>query len=239
MAVSSKAIIDEAATILNDESFTYWSSTFHLRSLNDGQLQIALLKPDASITAKAYKLVEGVRQTLPDGSVSFQDPAAATLPAGVKLLRVIMNMGTTGLVPGRSPSIIDMDMLSATKPNWPAETAAAVVKHFMYDEKDPKVFWVSPPQPSSSQGYVLVNYNSLPVDVASYSADAYISLADEYRPALFNWLMFKAYTRDTDEAHANRALMYHDAFLQSLNLRAQIEKAEDPNYKNPEESASY
>jgi hypothetical protein len=132
-----------------------------------------------------------------------------------------------------------MDMLSSVKPDWPAETASAVVKHFMYDEKDPKAFWVSPPQPAANQGYVLVVYNSIPADVASYSGSAQISLAAEYRPALLNWILFKAYSRDTDEAHANFALQYHDAFLQGLNLTQQIERAEDPNYKDKEASASY
>jgi hypothetical protein len=239
MAVYSKDLIDEVAGLLNDEDFTYWSSGFHLASINSGQLQIALLKPDASITAKAYKLVAGVRQTLPDGSASFKDPQDATLPAGTKLIRVVLNMGATGLVPGRAPTIIDMDMVSATKPNWAADTAHAVVKHFMYDEKDPKVFWVSPPQPSSAQGYVLVNYNSIPVNVTSYSGTAAISLPDEYYLTLLDWMMFKAYTKDTDEAYANRALYYRDAFFQGLGLQAQIERTEDPNYKNTEASASY
>jgi hypothetical protein len=150
-----------------------------------------------------------------------------------------MNMGTTGLVPGRATSIIDMDMLSSVRPNWPADTAVSVVKHFMYDEKDPKSFWVSPPQPASNQGYVLAVYNSIPTDVASYAADAPISLADEYRPALLNWILFKAYSRDTDTANANAALQYHDAFLQSLGLHQQQEASEDPNRKDTEASASY
>jgi len=239
MAVYSKEIIDEAAGILNDVAFSYWTSGYHLDSLNSGQLQIALLKPDASTTAKAYQLAAGVRQGLPDGSASYQDPAAATLPAGLKLVRLVMNMGTTGLVPGRAISIIDMDMLSSIRPTWPADSASAVVKHFMYDEKDPKSFWVSPPQPASSQGYVLALYNAVPADVASYASNAAISLADEFRPALLNWILFKAYARDTDEAHSNRALQYYDAFLQVLNLSSAIERAEDPNYKDKATSASY
>lgn len=240
MAVSTKTIIDDVAKVLNDTNFNYWSKEDLLAALNDGVTQTVILKPDASVTAKEYRLSGGVRQSLPDGSAAFKDSGDNTLPKASKLLKVVMNMGTTGLVPGNGISIIDMDLLSAVRPDWAASSRAnAVTQHYMYDEKDPKHFWVTPPQPSSSQGYVLVVYNSFPTACAAYSATEYIPLADEYVEALRYYMLFRAYSRDTDAADANKALMYYDAFKLALGLHNQIERSEDPNFKDTTSSASY
>lgn len=239
MSVFSKAIIDEAASVLNDEAFTYWTSTFHLRSLNSGQLLISILKPDSSVTTDSYKMVTGTRQTLPTGTSAYQNPAAVTLPAGTKLVKVVMNTGTTGIVPGRAPALVDMDLLAATNPLWTMAAASAQAKQYMYDPRDPKVFWVSPPQPATNQGYLQVIYNSIPGKILSYAPAEAIALPDEYEAPLLYWLLFKAYSRDADSTHANAALQYYDAFLQSLHLTSQIKAAEDPNVKDAEASVSY
>lgn len=239
MAVSTKDIIDEVADLLIDSDFGFWGSDEHLVNLNEGMTQIALLKPDASVTASEYQLTEGVRQSLPDGSASFQDASAATLPKATKLVRVVMNMGTDGQTPGRGISIIDLDLMVQTDPSWAVGGEAAEAIHYTYDEKDPKAFWVYPPQPSSNQGYVFVVYNSIPPACAAYDAGEDIPLSDEYRQALVFFMLFRAYSKNTDTADANKALQYYDAFKTALGTHNNMERNEDPNVKDTVASPSY
>lgn len=239
MAVSTMGIIDDVAKILNDTEFDYWKVEDHLAALNAGMTALVILKPDATATAKEYQLSEGSRQSLPDGSALFTDAQGATLPKATKLVRVIRNMGTDGLTPGRAVAIIDMDLLNAVRPDWHNSTPNAEAKHFMYDEKAPKLFWVYPPQPAANQGFVEVIYNAIPTPVTRYATDEYITLSDEYREALTYFVLFKAYSRDTDSANANKALQYYDAFKVALGLHQGGETNEDPNYKDTEASPSY
>lgn len=229
MAVSTKAILDDVADTLNDKSFKYWSYEDLLDYLNEGLIAISIAKPDASITATEYQLSEGVRQSLPDGTASFQDSDGATLPAATKLVEIILNMGTDGKTPGRAVTITRMDYLSEVNPDWAQASANAQVYHYMYNHLDPKAFWVYPPQPGAQQGYIKLTYNSVPPAVSAYSPSENIPLDDEYAVPLKFFILFKAYSRDTDTANANKSLQYYDAFKVALGIKEQTEIGEDPN----------
>lgn len=238
MAVSTLFLMDEVAKTLNDKDFVYWTSEDLLNYLNEAMVQTVILKPDASVTAKEYQLSTGVRQSLPDGSAAFVDAAAGTLPKAMKLVKVVMNMGTDGLTPGRAISIIDMDMLAAIRPDWASKTGSPTAIHYMFSEADPKSFWVHPPQPATNQGYVFVVYNSFPTPCVAYSETEYVPLSDEYAQTLMYYMLFKAYSKDTDSADANKSLQYYDAFKTSLGLQQNVERNEDPNYKDTDVSPS-
>lgn len=235
MAVYSKGIIDKASELLLDEGVTRrWPTSQLLGWLNAGQRQIVILKPDAHVTVAAYQLVAGSKQSLPDGTNSFQDPNGATLPAGLLLMGVSRNMGADGLTAGRAITLVNREILDALDPEWHVigTNSSAVVQHIAYKAKVPKVFWVYPSQPATGQGYVELEFSSSPTPCAGYgeeTADA-IDLDDIYEDALIDYLMYRAYSKDANsDSSGQRALLYLQSFLTALGVRGQTELGHDPN----------
>ena len=96
MTIAVSKILGDASRILKDEGVTRrWSTDELLDWLNMAQKQIVLLKPDAYIVTKVMQLSVGTRQSLPDGSSNFQDPSEADLPAGILLIDISRNMGSS------------------------------------------------------------------------------------------------------------------------------------------------
>jgi hypothetical protein len=182
--------------------------------LNDGQRQIVAFKPEANVTTDIVALIAGTRQTIP--------------ASGLLLLDIHRNMGTDGVTIGNAPRYVkkrDMDM---ERPTWHTDTAAATVKHWMYDPRDPKVYWVWPPQPAASQGQVQRSYSEAPADI-DIDIDTAITLDDIYSPVLHEYIMFRAYSKETKNAgYKERAAGHWAMFLQLLGLKEQAEQKDDP-----------
>lgn len=168
--VLASEIMADAAETLLDQNNTRWTDPVKFGYVNDGQRLAVLYKPDINVVIDSYQLVEGTKQTLPDGTNSFQNPSAATLQECVALLDIIRNMGTAGTTPGGAIDPVDLQYLNAFNTDWHAETAAAAVQSYAFDERYPKNFYVYPPQPAASQGYVEVSYSALVADLVQPSS---------------------------------------------------------------------
>ncbi len=219
MAKTARDVIDLVQTKLQDLGATSWPEAELLDDLNDGQREIVKYKPDANPVGDVQQLVAGTRQTLPAGSVSLID--------------VPRNMGTDGATPG--PAIIEMprQVLDTTLPNWHTAIPSAVVQFYCFDERDPKAFWVFPPQPATGQGHVQQLRADNPADctlngVDGETEDSALSIADEYANDLFNFIMDRALGKETDEASAARALPYRQKYMQSLGIKEAAEMKTEP-----------
>lgn len=207
----ASAITTRAGKLLHDISGVRWSSADLLLWLNDGQKQVAIHRPDASVFNGAVALTAGnTKQSVP--------------AAGVRLLSVNRNMGT-GSTPGRPVTLVDRDILDAQLPDWHTDDAAAVIKHYVFDIKDPRTFFVYP-RPLASV-YVEMSHSVLPTDCASTSST--IGIPAIYSNALLDYIMYRALSADTEYADQPRADRHYNTFLQSLGLKLQVDRAIDPN----------
>ena len=165
MSVSSLEIISSVSDwLLQDATNVRWTTSELLKWLNLGQDAIVLLKPDAKTVITQTQLVAGTMQTLPDGSPTYQDASAQTLRAGLLLLTLTRNLGEDGLTPGRSISIVDQELMNSINPLWHQDTAGEEVLHYMYNEKIPKVFFVTPPISSDRTWAVSYTHLTLPTN---------------------------------------------------------------------------
>jgi hypothetical protein len=207
--ILASAIVDKAERILLDETNVRWTAQELLGYLNDGQRLVVLHKPDAHVKNEAVKLAAGTKQAIPAG--------------GIKLIRVVRNMGTVdGTTPGKAVRWADMAMLDVNRPDWHADSASAVVDHFLFDPLDHKNFYVTPPQPTSDQGYVELIYSAAPADVELGAA---IALDDVYKDPLFFATMWLAHSKETSEANSSRASAYYELFIQSITGKTAGESA--------------
>lgn len=215
--VTVSSVIGKVQTILQDTTGIRWPSDELLGWLNDGQREIVLYKPNAFVKNTAVKLVSGTKQTLPAD--------------GVQLIDVVRNMGTSGGTPGRAIRITMREILDSQTPNWHAEAASDVVKHYMYTVLDPKTYYVYPPQPASNTSYVELIYGAAPTNA---TLDGVITLDDIYQTILVDYSLYRAYSKDTEfAADQNRAATHQKAYIAALTGKATVEAGVNPNNTAP------
>lgn len=209
--VNSQTILDRAAIILQDTSNVRWPAGELLSWLNDGQREIVGLAPDAYTRTENLLLSPGTKQTIP--------------ASGIRLIDIPRNMGVTGATPGRAIRPVDRAVLDAQRPDWHSESASTAVKHYTFDRRNPKVFYVYPPQPSVS-GYVEITYSASPPDVSAGQA---ISIDDIYANALLDYVLYRAYSKDAEYTqNAERAQMHYKAALSSLSNKEGTDGTVEP-----------
>lgn len=212
--VTAQQIVDAAGILLHDTDHDRWSEDELLADLNDGEKAIVLLKPDSYVNSTSFQLAAGVYQSIPSGGIQF-------------LSRAAINMGTDGSTLGQSITFAEKDDIDTHNPDWPTDDASATVIAIMFDPKYPKKFLCYPPQPSSNMGYIRWPYSYSPTDIAAIGNT--INLDDIYKEPLIQWLLYKSYARDKEDA-ANQALSddARNEFYRLLGIKDQKEQTEGP-----------
>ncbi len=222
MAITARNVVDRAKTALLDETGVRWPDTELIGHLNDGQREIVKFKPEANTVNESVQLVAGTKQSLPAGAISLVD--------------LTRNMGADGETPGDIIHECPKKTLDAILPGWHKTTTSASALHFCFDERDPKTFYVYPPQPATGMGYVEQLRADNPTDctLASHDGastgdpDSGLSLADEYANDLFTWIMAQAHAKETEAASAGKAAGYLQVFMQSLGIKEMAEAKTEP-----------
>ena len=209
MAFTGQDVIDGAHAILADIN-TYWQDTYLLGWLNSGLKEVVILKPNALAVTTPVICVPGTKQTIPTG--------------GVMLIEVSRNMGLAGITPGRVITPLSRQSLDSSNPDWHTTTASAGAKHFVYDSRFPKIFYVYPPQPATGMGYIELTYGAVPTKLTAVT-DA-ITLDDIYENILVDYVAYRAFGRDsTDQSNAAASKSHYEAFVNALGAKIQGEIA--------------
>ena len=212
-------IIDRAEEILQDNSNTRWSQQSLLDYLNDAQREIVLYRPDAnSVNASLTLTANSAKQSLPAG--------------GMRLLRVYRNSN-----PNTSPiAQIDRAVLDDKIDDWYGSTGTAV-EYYVYDNLDPKTFYVYP-HTTASDATIEIVYSSMPseITISNFSTDTdVIGVDDVYANAILDYILYRAYLRDTEYAgDLQRANNYLSAFNGALNVKNQVDAGAAPRPDQPE-----
>lgn len=214
MAITAQTIVDEAEVILMDTDNDHWGATELFGYAKDGEKESSINKPDIYVKNEDVILVEGTKQTIPDD--------------GIHLIDIIRNMGTDGATIGDAITLVDKKSFDAIDRSWHTATASAVVEHFMFDLRDPSRFYVYPPQPNASFGYVDMIWAAIPPTIATIASN--INLDDIYKHALLNYILYRAYSRDADASAdgGNKANLYYQMFLRGLGIKDAKEAADSP-----------
>lgn len=219
--------------------FKRWTQASLVTYLNDGQRAIAKYVPPSCSRVDAVKLVPGTKQSLaliPAASVIPGDGSAAIDVSGNGLLSVVRNLGSDGLTPGNAIRIVDHDILDLYSPGWHKDTGTEV-SGFVYDPRTPKIFYVTPGAPATTNVWVELSYLADPVDIPSSSDYSYngddetvISVDNKYTDDLVNYILARAYGKDS-ESGSNQALSttYGQMFLASINVQATVLTGSNPN----------
>lgn len=215
--LTAQNLIDRVNDTLQDTTNVRWPTAELLRYLNDGQREVVLLRPDASVTTQAVQLAANeTRQALP--------------ATGVRLLDATRNMGSAGTTPGSAIRLIAREVLDTQVPTWHSDVGQTVVKHYMFDPRAPKQFYVYPRVHATTQVWVELVYSSAPTDVAGLNNT--ITLDDIYANALIDFVLYRAYSKDAEyAANATYATQRYQSFLASLGIKGQTDQSVNPNQK--------
>lgn len=208
-------LLSRARTLLNDtDSAAYrWSNTELINAINDGQLLIAVHRPDA--TADWFNL------TLAAGS--YQEISVAGTEV-FRLMDIVANVDASGNL-GRSITPIDRTTLDAVSPSWRSGTRKDTVRHFMFDDRFPLAFEVYPPVLA---GTVVRSRCSQPPATVTTTADA-LTVPTAYFEPLFSYVMFRAYCKDLEfSGNAELAAKYLTAFNGSMGIKLTKDNAFSP-----------
>jgi hypothetical protein len=212
MAITAKSIIDKAVIQLTDIAGVRWTRTELLGWLNDGQRAITSVQPNANNEVVTAKLSAGTRQTIPAD--------------GWMLLDVYRYMGTNGSTPGRVVRLISRELLDSFDLYWHSAKATDEPKNFIYDLQDQRAFYVYPP--NTGNGYVQINYSQIPADITSENDN--ITVIEIYQPALLDYIMFRACSKDAEYAPGVAlAQMYMASFTSLIGGKDGAERSNNPN----------
>ena len=205
MSLTAQSIIRRATDIIQDKTSVRWPADELVRWLNDAQREVALFRPDAFSTYSPVSLVAGSRQSLPAGSV--------------KLIDVTNNASGTKEAIRQIPR----QSLDDQTPGWHGLAGVLTIKHYMYDPRDPRSFYVYPPAAVGAS--VNAVYAVYPTDIVEpatgldYTAvTGTINVPDIFGNAVLDFILYKAYSKDSDYAgNAQRAAAHYGAFTASLS----------------------
>ena len=219
MTVTVQSVIDRTQVVLQDTTGVRWPIVSELVFwINDAQREIALIKPDASAVNATVALVAGTKQEIPS--------------AGNRLLNVVRNMSAASSGTGkRAVRLVDRAVLDSQTADWhdPTVTGSAahttVVKHFIYDETNPRNFYVYPGV--AGNAYLEIIYSSNP---ATVTESGNLSIPDIFANAILNYVLYMAYMKDAEfAANQQRASSHYNLFMSSLTGKSQIDVMSNPN----------
>ena len=205
MASTAQSIIRRCVEIAQDATSVRWPISEVCRYYNDGQREIVLQRPDALSTNAALSLTTGSKQALPSG--------------GLKLIEVIRNTG------GGAVRLTNREVLDAQIPSWHTLTGVTTIKHFMYDPRDPRVFYVYPPAGAGASLDIV--YAKAPTDIAeaadggtfSNVATTALELPEIFAGPLIDYVLYRMYSKDAEYAgNAARAQAHYTSFANALGM---------------------
>lgn len=216
MALTAQAVLTRAGDTLQDVTNVRWPVDELLRYLNDARREIAIVRPDIYAVVTPVVLAAGTKQALPADGSRFIDA-----------VRVI-NAGDT---PGRAVRIVERELLDAQRPDWHAEAPAAT-KHFMFDERSPKVFFVYPPAAAGAKLEVVYSRSPQEILVADVASTELVD-EEDYAGAIASYVCYRAFLKDAEYAgNAQRAQSHYVQFSNALGLGVRASFVSSPNTAN-------
>ncbi|MBY6093857.1 DUF6682 family protein [Ferrimonas balearica] len=211
-------LINRAKIILQDPDGTRWPEDELLGWLNDAQMAIVNRRPDALVVNTQFQCAEGTKQSL-----------ATVSNDAFRLIKVYRNTTVGTVVRSIHGGILDDQMQ-----DWHFQDPTENVRHYVFDPKDPKHFYVYPP---AKAGVMLdLAYTRSPAVITIALADLQtgvatdtIELDDCWCNALLDFMLYRAFGKDSDYApNQQRAMAHYQAFATAIGDKSQPDAGMSP-----------
>lgn len=188
-------IISTARMLYNDTDSVLLriEDTELLAYFNDGMREVSGLQPAVFNTIGDFECVAG------------QCDQAVTFPDAQALIKVQCIHG------GNVVHEADMKSLDAFLPGWRTATAAAAV-NWMREPGDPLRFFIYPKAPVDQTLDVMYVRNPTVLVLA----DTITEIPSGYFPAMVDYLVYRAESRDDEHSNSGRAAAHYQAFVAKI-----------------------
>ena len=208
------SIIQRVQRAVNDITGIVWTEKELLEHFNDAIKDIVLHRPDASANNTDFECSpDSSKQSLPGDAL--------------RLIEVVRNKD------GKVITKIDRATLDATRPDWHQSSATTAIEHFVYDERDPKTFYLypRPANDGASPHKIEIVYSTCPseilIDESSIkdgSDSTTIPLDDTYVNAIIDFMLYRAYSKDLGSAaNAQRSASHYQTYGNALGMKLQAD----------------
>ena len=213
-------LISRAETLLQDVNVRW--PVLELQSwLNDAYKEIVAMHPDSNTQTATFTCAAGVRQDIGN-----------TYSDAYRLLEIISNKAATSKK--KAVQLVSRKSMDSMRPGWYNDTASVNIEKYVYDGRVPKEFLVYPPALNTAQLEII--YATVPsphtlteAQLNNPATSETIKLDDIYANALLNYIMFRAFSKDSEQqGNAQRAAAYYQAMVASLNFKVQSDEAVQP-----------
>lgn len=207
MTFPAQPLLLAASTVLQDPDRIRWTEPELVDYLNAGIKALITARPDTSSKKAPFTPEKGARQTIPVEAVAFID--------------IIGNTSGTQ----RAITKVDMALLNAFSRDWQSGRQYPVARHFMFDPRDPRTFYLEPP--SNGAGRIDLLYSVFPADLSDGTGD--VQLSTQWANALLNYVLGRAYAKDAEYGgNATAAAAYMGAFANEIGAQLQSSTAVAP-----------
>lgn len=213
MTITVSSVVLEVSTQANDQGavpYTRWTQAMLVQYLNDALIQIGIYRPDAFSQTFDTALVAGAQQSL---------------PAGFSFLKSVDSNAAASNCPGSPITEANLDILRAffKKPCLPQGGDAFYrVVSYAYDQKNPQIFYVSPPVPDDNVGTEVTMTavgEAQTYTTADITANTVIQMDQKYRNAIVAWMLYKVYEIDTESVSSRQTKLDNlDIFWKTLGI---------------------
>lgn len=204
MAFTGTDIKTKALITLMDDG-TRWTDATLISFINDGLEEMIVIEPIVGINIATIQLASGVTQS----------------SGGYKLIDVMCNC-TSGGTEQQACIRVNKPTVEFTNPTWATARARKTIKFFMPSTEIQSEFFVYPP--SDGTGYVKVKRSSFITPITAIANT--VSIGDQYKQALVDYVCYKAFDQDTDTVNQQKALKYYQGFITKLQAASGQIKAQ-------------
>ncbi len=192
--MTPQEVITQARVLINDDNSLMperFSDTEMLGFVNQAIKRAAMVRPDLFIISDDITpIVDQVEQEL-----------------STNVTRI---MEVHRVVGGGAIGEVDKETMDRSAPNWTTETSGATV-NWMRHPRNPRRYFLYPAPSTGTE--ISVEYIEVPSD---YSIGATMALADSYRSAIVDCVVYLAEVVDNESVESERAKAFYTSFLQSL-----------------------
>jgi len=204
-------IISRVSTIVVDTTKTRWPAEELLDWFNDAVMAVVNRRPDANIANAPF--------------ITAPALSKQTIPAdGLRLIDIVYNT-VTGTPIRKAPR----NQLDDQVVNW-HKSAGNTVLNYVFDERDPKTFYIYPQPTSASSIEIIYSVAPAPIVITDFVADSTtLPIDDSYLNPIVDFMLHRAYSKDADyAANAQRATQHYQVFLSELGEKFQVDGTYNP-----------
>ncbi len=182
-----QTLIDEVREIIHDTVASFrWADDELIDYCNAGIRQTVVLVPESNATESVETITNDIaRQAIPTG--------------GIKFIKVARNYADDGTTPEGVVRYVEKDALDTFDPDWEYDTTiktdgANFFEHFMHDPREPKTYYLYPPQAAASKKVAVV-YSFRPT-AHTLVGDTF-ALDDEYLNPVILYMVYRALSKES------------------------------------------